>query len=174
MPLLEKLSPLGKSVIESLVQQRTKTPANFNLNISSEDAMYLYHVAGTPEGDADEWFLNYIESGALMIDELRPIFDQAFGGFDRVESLLEFACGHGRFTRYLIQEVEPSRISVSDIYEDAVEFQRKEFGVHGLVSVLDPDDFEDDRRYECILVVRSLAICPKRRLLVGSTDSMDC
>jgi SAM-dependent methyltransferase len=162
MSLLQQLSPVGRTVVESFVRQRTRQPESFHLTVSPEDEMYLYHVSGAPEGDRDDWFLDYLESGALMIEELRPIFDQVFGGFDEIDSLLEFACGHGRFTRFLMQEMASDKISVSDIYSDAVEFQRKEFGVRGQVSVIEPADFHDDHRYDCILVCSLFSHLPER------------
>jgi len=159
---MQQLSPIGRSVIEDFVRQRTKTPDRFHLTVSPEDEMYLYHVSDAPEGDVDDWLLSYFESGSMMIEELRPIFDHVFGGFDKLDSLLEFACGHGRFTRFLVQELDPERISVSDIYADAVEFQRKEFGVRGIVSALEPSDYQDERRYDCILVCSLFSHLPER------------
>lgn len=160
--LIEQLSPTGKSVVDSFVRQRTRVPDRFNLAVSPEDEMYLYHVSDAPGGDLDDWLLNYLESGALMIEELRPIFDHVFGGFDNLGSLFEFACGHGRFTRFLVQELSPGKIFVSDIYADAVEFQRKEFGVDGQVSSIEPSDYHDEKRYDCILVCSLFSHLPER------------
>jgi SAM-dependent methyltransferase len=159
---MQQLSPIGRSVIEHFVRQRTRLPDRFHLDVSPEDEMYLYHVSDAPLGDVDDWLLNYFESGSMMIEELRPIFNHVYGGFDKIGSLLEFACGHGRFTRYLVQELAPERISVSDIYTDAVEFQQKEFGVRGIVSANEPSEFKDDHRYECILVCSLFSHLPER------------
>ncbi len=162
MQPIQQLSPVGKSIIESFIRQRTRTPDQFHRAISPEDEMYLFHVSDAPNGDVDDWCLNYFESGALMIEELRPVFERLFGGFDQVGSLLEFACGHGRFTRHLIQELPPEKITVSDIYADAVSFQKNEFGVNGQVSATEPRDYHDENRYDCILVCSLFSHLPER------------
>lgn len=147
-----QLSDEGRKVIDEFVLLRTRDPSAFNTRISPEDEMYLYEVDGSTTHDFDEIQLRYFESGKLMLEEYRHVVDAVFGGFDKVDSLLEFACGHGRFTRYLVQEVAPEKLVVSDIYEDAVSFQREQFGVTGIVSVEDPANFEDSHRYQLILV----------------------
>jgi hypothetical protein len=44
-------------------------------------------------------------------------------------------------TRFLARELEPGRISIAEIHEDAVSFQRDYFGVDGLLSSPEPGQF---------------------------------
>lgn len=148
----QQLSPEGRLVVDEFVRLRTSDPASFNTAISPEDEMYLFLLNESKTVDHDRSHLRYFESGKLMLEEYRPIVEATFGGYDKVDSILEFACGHGRFTRFLVQEAPPGSVFVSDIYSDAVAFQTGQFGVAGKLSVEDPDDYRDDRRYQLILV----------------------
>ena len=87
-----------------------------------------------------------------MIDVVRQIVEWGFGGFEKLSSFLDFACGYGRFMRFLVQEMPAERIWASDIYADAVKFQEEQFGVHGIVSTPEPEDYKNDHKYDCIFV----------------------
>ncbi|MBO1346566.1 MAG: hypothetical protein EBE86_003795 [Hormoscilla sp. GUM202] len=55
---------------------------------------------------------------------VEQIINWKFKGWDRMmeSAFLDFACGYGRFTRFLVQEMSPDRILVSDIYSEAARF----------------------------------------------------
>jgi SAM-dependent methyltransferase len=67
-------------------------------------------------------------------------------------SFLEFACGYGRFTRFLVRRLEPAKITVSDISRAAVDFQRRAFGVQGFYSTESAANLHHDRCYEVVFV----------------------
>ena len=125
------------------------------------------HLDRVYRGDHDARHLNYLMSGKATIEELRPIVNAVFGGFDQIGAFLEFACGHGRLTRFLVQEMPASRIFVSDIYQDAVEFQKEQFGVNGKVSVSEPEKYPLDQTYDCILVASLFSHLPPRTFVRG-------
>jgi SAM-dependent methyltransferase len=122
-----------------------------NLNVDLRDEMLLYLVYRHGE-DRDRGLAIYFQSGLLLWSTLRHIVEWWFGDASRVGKLLDFASGYGRVTRFLVQDVPPERVWVSDIYADGVAFQEQQFGVHGLVSTADPDDFRCEERFDCILV----------------------
>ena len=126
--------------------------------------MFLKPLAGYG-GNRERACVRYLTVGKQMMDEVRQLVQWAFGGWQRVESVLDFASGHGRFTRHLIQEVEPQRVWVSDIYEDAVHFQRELFGVGGLPSMSDPGEFTSPRRFDLVLVSSLFSHLPSHRFL---------
>ena len=116
-------------------------------------------------GDLERACVRYLTVGKQMMDEVRQLVRWGFGGWEHVESVLDFASGHGRFTRHLIQEIEPRRVWASDIYEDAMRFQSETFGVTGLLSKSDPDEFESPRRFDLIFVSSLFTHLPSQRFL---------
>lgn len=148
----QSLSTTGREALDSFMKRHVRDVHNFVTTISGDDEMYLYELSQSKSHDHDESHLRYFDSGRLMLSEYRPIVEGIFGSFEAVDSLLEFACGHGRFTRFLVQEMDPRKITASDIYEDAVAFQEAQFGVSSKLSCSNPDDFGSDQRYQLILV----------------------
>ena len=116
-------------------------------------------------GDLERACVRYLTVGKQMMDEVRQLVRWAFGGWEHVGSVLDFASGHGRFTRHLIQEIEPRRVWASDIYQDAVRFQSETFGVTGLLSKSDPAEFESPRRFDLIFVSSLFTHLPPQRFL---------
>ena len=70
-----------------------------------------------------------------------------FGGLN---SLLDFASGFGRTTRFFVQELDPSKITVSDITSEGVDYQKAKFGVSGFNSTNEPEDLHHDGKYQVI------------------------
>jgi 2-polyprenyl-3-methyl-5-hydroxy-6-metoxy-1,4-benzoquinol methylase len=94
----------------------------------------------------------YLVSGDVMVRDLdRALRDQG-RELDRLDSFLEFACGHGRFTRFLVTRLDPARVTVSDINADAVEFEQRTFRVSGFRSTEAAGDLAHDRQYEVVFV----------------------
>ncbi len=94
----------------------------------------------------------YLLSGDGMVRDLeRALGDQGRRLAD-VGSFLEFACGYGRFTRFLVARVDPARVTVSDIDTDAVAFQQATFAVDGFASTESAADLEHDGQYEVVFV----------------------
>lgn len=55
----------------------------------------------------------------------------------------------------------PSKIWVSDIQADAVEFQTQQFGVNGIVSTESPESFDPGRTFDCIFVASLFSHLPE-------------
>jgi SAM-dependent methyltransferase len=147
------------SLLQTLIQDLVKQPEKFPLPINEEDEMYLFSLENL-NGDRDAAAVRYYSLGKQIFDSVRQIVEWHFQGFDRVGSFLDFACGYGRFTRFLLQELNPQQVWVSDIYADAVKFQTAEFGVNGIVSTEYPQDYQcdsealpakRDRSFDCML-----------------------
>lgn len=109
-----------------------------------------YHE--TPMADRAYALRGYLASGDHHIRKLEEVLAEAGRSLPGVSSFLEFACGHGRMTRFLVHRLDRSRITVSDINPSAVAFTCDTFGVQGFCSVEDPRDLRHDGRYEVIFV----------------------
>jgi SAM-dependent methyltransferase len=145
-------------VVEEFLLQKGISPGQVNLNISKHDLMCQYMIRKRPS--VQQGYVQYFRSGLHMMEVLRVIVLHTLGHLDRV-AFLDFASGYGRLTRFLAHEVDPKRIWVSDVKIRAVEFQREQFGVHGLVSTDAPEDFLPGIRFDCIFVASLFTHLPE-------------
>ena len=83
---------------------------------------------------------------------LEIIANHKFGGVSNIGKFLDFASGHGRLTRFVVQVLDANRVWISDIKPGAVDYQKTQFGVHGFVSTSLPEDILVDQAFDCIFV----------------------
>jgi SAM-dependent methyltransferase len=138
--------------------------AGVDLTVHDDDEMLrvLYERAGR---DRQRARLMYFESGIALWLTLRRVVEWRRGAAGRVGRLLDFASGYGRVTRFLVRDVPPGRVWVSDISAAAVEFQRRQFGVHGFVSAARPEELACGERFDCILVSSLFTHLPEATFL---------
>lgn len=148
-------------VIKAFIREQAKFPEDFKLNICEDDEMYLFSLNNVKD-DRDRALVRYYAIGRRILDTVKQVVDWHFGSFENVPSFLDFACGYGRFTRFLIQEMPPERIWVSDIYANAVKFQTEYLGVNGIVSTGKPENYLIDRKFDCILANSFFSHMPER------------
>ena len=103
----------------------------------------------------------YFAGGLQMLNLVRDVARKKCDSLMNIQSFLDFASGHGRFTRFLVKELPRERVWISDIYENAVKFQQQQFGVHGIVSVPDPDNYQCGRRFDFVFVASLFSHLPE-------------
>lgn len=126
-----------------------------NLNVSKNDVMFQFmarEFVVRLGRSIPQAFAKYVMSGLHMWQVLEAILVRKFGTLSEVQSILDFASGYGRLSRFLVLAFDPARVWVSDIKERTVEFQRREFGVQGFASTEAPEDLTVDKRFDCIFV----------------------
>jgi SAM-dependent methyltransferase len=142
-------------VAASNALERLKDPRRFsawmrvNCMIHPADDL-LRFIARSPHGQnpiraylADGW--RTLSELMLLLERLeRPLL-----GFD---SVLEFACGYGRFTRHLSRAL-PGRVDASDILPGSIEFVHQQFAVGTFPSAFEPEQIEFPRRYGLVFVL---------------------
>jgi SAM-dependent methyltransferase len=135
-----------------------------NLTVSARDEMCrLFHYG---RGEAWDLALHlYLDSGGKIWRNLRRVLEWHWGDLSRVGSLLDFAAGYGRVTRFTAADLLAERVWVSEIDPDAVRFQAETFGVHGLLSAPDPAAFSPGREFDAILVSSLFTHLPEERFL---------
>lgn len=148
-------------VIKAFIQDQAKFPGNFKRNICEDDEMYLFSLKNVKD-DRDRALVRYYSIGRRILDTVKQVVEWHFGSFENVPSFLDFACGYGRFTRFLIQEMSPEQIWVSDIYANAIKFQTEYLGVNGIVSTGKPENYLIDRKFDCILANSFFSHMPER------------
>jgi SAM-dependent methyltransferase len=151
-------------VIKAFIREQAKFPEDFKLNICEDDEMYLFSLKKAPDDrdDGTRALVRYYAIGRSVLDTVKQVVEWHFGSFENVPSFLDFACGYGRFTRFLIQEMPPEKIWVSDIYANAVKFQTEYLGVSGIVSTGKPENYLIDRKFDCILANSFFSHMPER------------
>ena len=146
---------------------RRRHGARFVSTLDARDEL-MFHIRETYGLSPLEAHARYLRSGELYFDHLARVLGELGRLLPRTTSLLDFACGYGRVTRFLVTALEPSRVTVSDINPDAVDFVRATFGVRGFHSSADPDDVAHDQRYDVVFVVSlftHLSLAPWRAWL---------
>ena len=103
-------------------------------------------------GDGQMARAMYLDSGFALWQALRRVVDWRFPAPRQVGRLLDFAGGYGRVTRFIARDLGPERVWAADVMAPAVEFQRRQLGVHGLLSSPRPEDFAPAERFDCIVV----------------------
>lgn len=151
--------------VRAFLQDQAVAPDSFNTAISRHDEMLLYTLQAT-NGNRHVSYLDYFGAGRRIFDMTRQLVDWYFGGFANVSRYLDFASGYGRGIRYLVQELPPERVWACDIYEDAMEFQRRMHRVSAVVSVSDPAAFPPAGLparpgFDCITAVSFFSHVPK-------------
>jgi SAM-dependent methyltransferase len=148
-------------IIQVLIREHANFPEDFKQNICEDDEMYLFALSNV-QNDSDRALVRYYSLGRRILDTVKQVVDWHFGGCENVPSFLDFACGYGRFTRFLIQEMPPELIWVSDIHANAVKFQTEYFGVNGIVSTKNPEKYLIDRKFDCILANSFFSHMPEK------------
>jgi SAM-dependent methyltransferase len=143
--------PADDDVLVLALGQDSGVAAGVDLTIHPDDDMLrvLGDLAG---GDRRRARSMYFDSGLALWRTLRQVAEWRFGELGRVGKLLDFASGYGRVTRFMLRDLPPERVWVSDVVAAAVEFQRRQLGVRGFVSTARPEELVCDERFDCILV----------------------
>ncbi|MDY7003571.1 MAG: methyltransferase domain-containing protein, partial [Cyanobacteriota bacterium] len=148
-------------IIDTFIQDQTRKPEEIKVNIHPQDEMYLYALKNT-EGKIDEALLRYFSNGKRILDAVKQIVEWHFDGFENISYFLDFASGYGRFSRFLVQEIPVHKIWISDIYPQAVEFQKKLLGVEGIVSTNHPEDYQLNQKFDCIFACSFFSHTPQK------------
>lgn len=104
---------------------------------------------------------DYLADGWRTLSELMLLLEAVGQPLLQTPSVLEFASGHGRFTRHLVKAMGADRITVSDVVPDAVRFATQTFGVQGLMSASAPEQVQWPRRYGLVFVLSLFSHLPR-------------
>jgi SAM-dependent methyltransferase len=144
--------PCASSHVASFVRRLAERTGAFPTRIDPADEMYRYHL-GHAGQSPDTAAVHYFATGEQISRTVSEILSWRFGSPGRVGSLLDFASGYGRTTRFLRSALPPERIVVTEIDPAAARFQEETFGVRGIVTGSDPSSFPCEGSYEAILAV---------------------
>ena len=101
----------------------------------------------------------YLSDGWRTMSELLLLLETVDRPLLKMESVLEFAAGFGRFTRHLAKAL-PGRLTCSDVMPGSVDFLREQFGVEGVESSHDPEKVVLPSKYELVFVLSMFTHLP--------------
>jgi SAM-dependent methyltransferase len=128
--------------------------------ISKRDVMFRFLEYF--QADVGRAYWEYLRTGLVAFEAFDRLMAERFGGFSQVDSVLDFASGYGRITRFLVRVAPLDRLWVSDVKPKAVEFQREKFGVQGFAAPADPAQFPAQVRFDAIFVASFFSHVPER------------
>ena len=101
-------------------------------------------------GSADAAAVLYFSIGRLIADSLTEVLAWRFTGRGPA-SLLDFAAGFGRVTRFLARRFDPGTITVAEIDPASLAFQKTALGVRTILAPADADAFRPEREYDAVV-----------------------
>lgn len=104
---------------------------------------------------------DYFADGWRTLSELMVLLERVDRPLLKMPTVLEFASGHGRFTRHLVKAVGTERVTVSDIVEDAMQFAQRTFGVKAFVSASVPEQVQWPQQYDLVFVLSLFSHLPR-------------
>ena len=104
---------------------------------------------------------DYLADGWRTLSELMLLLETVDQPLLKMPRVLEFASGHGRFTRHLVKALGAKRVVVSDVVPGAVEFSRSTFGVAGFMSASVPEQVQWPQRYDLVFVLSLFSHLPR-------------
>lgn len=145
--------------IKTFINNQVKFPERFNATIDNQDEMYLFALQN--QGFPERAIIRYYSNGIRIFDAVKQVVNWHFGGFNKISAFLDFASGYGRSTRFFVQEIPSAKAWISDIYAEGVKFQVEQFGVNGIVSTSQPQDYLCNQSFDCILACSFFSHLPK-------------
>lgn len=148
----DRVTPVYRAFIEDYLRLHNVDPVAFCRPLPGQDEMFFNAILPNYEFDASISAFKFVESTMRLGDAYRQIVQGVFGGFEKLDTVLDFASGWGRLTRLLEQRLRPDQIHVADIYHQAIDWQVATFGVNGVHSTKDPATFEHAGKHDIVLV----------------------
>lgn len=119
------------------------------IQISPEDIMFLFVLHDHSLRDSINAYFTTGLNGRNIVDK---IVKARYGNWSKINSILDFASGYGRVSRHFLNDIDNSKIWVSDIKEESVQWQEDQFTVNGIKSEQNPADFKPPVKFNIIFV----------------------
>ena len=130
----------------------------FVTDIHPHDQMLQHSLQ--EHADAHAAISQYFSVGAQQFNTFSQIAGLLFQDRERVK-VLDFACGFGRLTRFLVLERSRFRITGAEIQQEALDFVAKRFAVQCLNSCPDPSAFNCNDSFDIIWVASLFSHLPE-------------
>jgi SAM-dependent methyltransferase len=155
-------SPPESPLLATLFADLGIAPGEVATGLDARDEMVAY-LEQFESGDRDRALFTYFRSGWSIADAMLQLLRWRFGATLARRTVLDFASGYGRVTRFLLRELRAEQVWVADVYAEAVREQESRLGVRGLVSHVDPARFASPRAFDAVLVTSLFTHLPEAR-----------
>lgn len=147
----DQVDPVYRGFIDDYLRLHDLDPARFCKPLPGQDEMFFKAILPNYEFDASISAFKFVESTIRLGEAYRQLAEGAFGGFDKLGDVLDFASGWGRLTRYLEQRLPAAQIHAADIYHQAIDWQVSSFGIAGIHSEKDPARLSYAKKHDIVL-----------------------
>ena len=130
--------------------------------IHPADEMYRFELTA-PNRTREAAAILYFATGRQIFEAIEGVVGWRFQGFEGVQTLLDFASGYGRATRFLVRALAPEKITVAEIDPVAVRFQKETFGVGGVVAGTDPGSLRVEGPFDVVVASSFFSHLPAAR-----------
>lgn len=127
-------------------------------SIAAQDDIFGYFASHPSSSNP---LRDYLADGWRTLSELMLLLEAVDQPLLKTPRMLEFASGHGRFTRHLVKALGAGRVVVSDVVPDAVAFSSRTFGVDGFMSASVPEQVQWPQRYDLVFVLSLFSHLPR-------------
>jgi SAM-dependent methyltransferase len=138
---------------------RGADPRELNTRIHPNDQMLQHSLRHFH--DVNRSLSQYFNVALQQHNAAQQIFRMLVGVPNATHRILDFACGYGRLLRFLTLSVPPTQVWAAEIQPDAIEFAIREFGVHGVLSDIDPQRFEPGLQFDFVWVASLFSHLPR-------------
>ena len=129
---------------------------NVNCLIDPRDDIFRFFAN---HGIAKNPIREYLADGWRTLSELMVILEKIDKPLLKMQNVLEFAAGFGRFTRHLTR-VLPGRVTCVDVMPGSADFLRVQFGVKTFLSADQPDAVRFPEQYDLVFVLSMFTHLP--------------
>ena len=159
--------------LAAFLEDQLPTGWELDLDLHPADEMLAFsqEISGGAPGLG---LVEYFRAGWMAHRTLARLLAWRFGSVASTPSLLDFASGFGRTTRFLVRELAPERITVAEIKADAVAYQQDRFGVRGWVTTTRPESLATGERFAVIFVASLFTHLPGHRFEEWLRALLDC
>ncbi|HEX6204013.1 MAG TPA: class I SAM-dependent methyltransferase [Thermoanaerobaculia bacterium] len=112
------------------------------------------------QGSRQQALVTYFLNGLSAARTVEAVLGWRFGAAGR-PSVLDFASGWGRVTRFLVHGRPAGDLTVSDVDAAAVDFQRRRFAVGGFASTERAADLARGERFDAVVALSLFSHLPE-------------
>jgi SAM-dependent methyltransferase len=128
--------------------------------VSPRDEMYRAALSAA-DGDPALARFQYFKTGIEIARAQSQVLDWFFAKDAGRISILDFASGFGRVTRFLARGRDRRALWVADLQHEGVDFQVGAFQVHGIYSAAAPQDLQSERRFDAVFATSLFTHLPE-------------
>jgi SAM-dependent methyltransferase len=132
---------------------------DLSTTIHSNDQMFTHSLHQHQDAGAAQ--SQYFNISLQQFSAMQQIQQHLFGNNHDDTSVVDFACGYGRLLRFLSLAMPHGKLFASELQADALVFVAHEFGVTGLPSHADPEQFQPARKFDFIWVASLFSHLPE-------------